>query len=147
MSTSDASLQSRGEEREPARFGRAARAIVLLIVAQEKSYGYDIRRRLEEFGYEKAESDPGALYRLLRELETEGYITSEWTTAGTGPARRYYSLTDSGWLKLRSGARGMVTIRERAKRFLAAYKELGLNVEDDAAAGDTREPVTQGAKQ
>ena len=137
MSTSATSLHAAGkaaaaEGREPVRFGRVTRAIVLLVLAQAKSYGYDIRRRLKEFGYDKSELDPGALYRLLRELEAEGFITSEWTTADTGPARRYYSLTDAGRDRLRQGARGMVIIKERAERFLAAYHELGLELPDPA---------------
>src|SRR5579884_2659892 len=132
MSTSDASLhppERAAEERGGSRFGKATRTIVLLILAQAKSYGYDIRRRLEDFGYERAESDPGALYRLLRELETDGCITSEWTTAGTGPARRYYSLTDAGRAQLQRGAQGMATLKRRAELFLEAYRELGFEVE------------------
>ena len=138
MSTSDESLHN-GErapagDREPTRFGRVTRAIVLLILAQAKSYGYDIRRRLEDFGYDRADSDPGALYRLLRELETDGFITSEWTTAGTGPARRYYSLTDAGRDALQRGANGMVAMKRRAERFLDAYRELGLELEPEESS-------------
>ena len=133
MSTSDASLhppeRAAGEDRGGARFGKATQAIVLLILAQAKSYGYDIRRRLEDFGYERSESDPGALYRLLRELETDGFITSEWTTAGTGPARRYYSLTDAGRAQLQRGAKGMATLKRRAELFLDAFKDLGFELE------------------
>ena len=132
MSTSDASLhppeKAAGEQR--ARFGKATQSIVLLILAQAKSYGYDIRRRLEDFGYDRSESDPGALYRLLRELETEGFITSEWTTAGTGPARRYYSLTGAGQAQLRRGATGMATLKRRAELFLETYRELGFDLEE-----------------
>ena len=54
----------RNVSREPLSFGRGSAAFVLLILAEGPSYGYDIRRRLEEYGFERATSDPGALYRL-----------------------------------------------------------------------------------
>lgn len=41
----------------------------------------------------------GALYPALRQLESDGYITSRWGTIGGGPERRqrrYYKLTDDG---------------------------------------------------
>ena len=116
--------QARADERGAVRFGRGAESVVLLILAQDRSYGYEIRRRLEEFGYEKADSDPGALYRLLRDLEASGCIVSEWDIAGTGPARRYYSLTDPGRQQLQRGARRMAALKQRAERFLAAYGTL-----------------------
>ena len=125
--------------------GRATRAIALLILAQEKSYGYDIRRRLEEFGYERSEIDPGALYRLLHELAAEGFISSEWTAVDGGPPRRYYSLTEAGWAQLRKGARGMRRRRERADRFLAAYEEL--TAEEVLGETASPEPALRGRGQ
>lgn len=106
----------------------------MLVLAQARSYGYDIRRRLEEFGYDKAEMDLAALYRLLRELEAEGLIISEWATAGAGPARRYYSLTAAGRDGLRRGKRDIARLQERIERFLAAYDELGLEPPEQETA-------------
>ncbi|HUZ76841.1 MAG TPA: PadR family transcriptional regulator [Chloroflexota bacterium] len=117
------------EEREPVRLGRATEAIVLLMLAQGRSYGYEIRRRLEEFAYEPADSDAGALYRLLRELEGGSYIASEWNVEGTGPARRYYSLTPAGRERLQRDAERMATLQLRIEHFFTAYRAL-----DDAQA-------------
>lgn len=114
-----------GAEMESVRFGRGAEAFILLILAQKPSYGYEIRRRLEEFGYERATNDPGALYRLLRALEGAGAISSEWDVAGTGPARRYYALSGVGRDQLKQGAARMVLSKRRAEQFLAMYDDLG----------------------
>lgn len=104
------------------RFGRAAEAFVLLILAQGRSYGYEIRGRLEEdFGYQRAAADAGAVYRLLRELEAGGFIESEWDIAETGPARRYYQLTDAGRAELRLDAERLRRQARRIERFFAMY--------------------------
>jgi PadR family transcriptional regulator, regulatory protein PadR len=110
------------------RFGRAAVSFVLIVLAERPSYGYEIRRRLEEFGYQRATSDPGALYRLLRELEAAGSITSTWDVAGTGPARRYYTLTARGQDELQLAAAHMATVKRRAERFLDLYASLRAEV-------------------
>jgi PadR family transcriptional regulator, regulatory protein PadR len=123
-------------EREPGRFGRYAEAFVLLVLAHGRSYGYEIRRRLEDLGYARVASDPGALYRLLRDLEAAGVIESEWDVTGTGPARRYYSLTDSGMGQLRRGAKRLNTLQHRIELFFESYKALDLDV--------VTEPVTVG---
>jgi PadR family transcriptional regulator, regulatory protein PadR len=106
------------------RFGRQAVSFVLLVLAQSPSYGYEIRRRLEDFGYQRATADPGALYRLLRDLEAAGSIASSWDVAGPGPARRYYTLTDQGRADLDQAADHMALVRRRAERFLTLYHEL-----------------------
>ncbi|HEX6513189.1 MAG TPA: PadR family transcriptional regulator, partial [Chloroflexota bacterium] len=104
--------------------GRGAQSFVLLILAQGRSYGYGIRQRLEdEFAYERA-ADPGALYRLLREMEAAGLIESSWDIAETGPARRYYQLTPVGREELHKGAERLRKTAKRIKRFLDLYQGL-----------------------
>lgn len=127
---------------ESFRFGRGAATFVLLIVAQGPSYGYEIRRSLEEFGYERVNSDPGALYRLLRDMESDGSIVSQWDVAGTGPARRYYSLSEQGQGDLKRGAERMEIVRRRAEQFLAAY---GRFSDQDVERGSVREEAPAGS--
>lgn len=111
--------------REAVQFGRGAQSFILLILAQGQSYGYQIRQRLEEeFGYERAAADPGALYRLLREMEAAHFIESTWNIAETGPARRYYQLTEGGREQLRLGADRLRRQVERIERFFAVYNEV-----------------------
>lgn len=117
--SSDESLLVDGEEN---RFKRSAKVFVLLVVAQSPSYGYEIRGRLEEFGYRRASSDPGALYRLLREMEAEGSIVSHWDVAGSGPARRYYKVTEAGQRHLEGGADRLTQQAQRIARFFTAYE-------------------------
>ena len=56
-------------------------------------YGYELRQALVEQGLPIEE---GTLYPLLRRLESQGVLSSEWRTAAQGPARRYYVLSPEG---------------------------------------------------
>ncbi|MEQ1709239.1 MAG: PadR family transcriptional regulator [Terricaulis sp.] len=68
--------------------------IVLATLSQLKTaqYGYSLRQTLSEHGMEIEE---GTLYPLLRRLETQGFLTSEWRIED-GPPRRYYMLSGEG---------------------------------------------------
>jgi PadR family transcriptional regulator PadR len=76
---------------------------VLLLMLKEKkeSYGYDLSAGLTEYALTDAEIERAALYRTLRRLEQNGYVTSAWESEHAGPARRIYSLTDVGHEHLR----------------------------------------------
>jgi len=74
-------------------------ALVLLGVldrAAEPMYGYRIARLIEE----KSEGAPimkqGALYPVLRALESSGLLESEVEPSVSGPPRRYYRITEAG---------------------------------------------------
>jgi len=69
---------------------------LLLALRKQPSYGYELLEKILEFGFLDGPADPGMVYRHLRKLEEEGFVSSTWDTSGTGPARRYYSLTKEG---------------------------------------------------
>lgn len=68
--------------------------IVLAALSQLRSaqYGYSLRQALAERGME---IDEGTLYPLLRRLEAQGVLSSEWRV-DTSPPRRYYVLSAEG---------------------------------------------------
>jgi DNA-binding PadR family transcriptional regulator len=90
------------------------RGILVLAVLsrlEEERYGYDLIGRLEEKGLE---IEQGTLYPLLRRLESQGLLTSEWSVDSARP-RRYYSLSSEGRKILRSLAeewRDLVDVME-----------------------------------
>lgn len=69
---------------------------LLLALRPKPSYGYELLEKIIEFGFIDGPADPGMVYRHLRKLEEEGFVSSTWDTSGTGPARRYYRLTPEG---------------------------------------------------
>ena len=56
-------------------------------------YGYSLRQALAERGLPIEE---GTLYPLLRRLEGQGLLASEWRIDDGGPPRRYYELSAQG---------------------------------------------------
>ena len=71
---------------------------VLLLILKEKkhSYGYDLSGELSRYSFTDSEIENAVLYRTLRRLEANGYVTSHWDVDAPGPARRVYSLTKEG---------------------------------------------------
>jgi DNA-binding PadR family transcriptional regulator len=69
-------------------------AIVLAVLSQldDARYGYSLMKRLGAKGFE---IDQGTLYPLLRRLEKNGLLDSEWNVEGSRP-RRYYKISTNG---------------------------------------------------
>lgn len=68
--------------------------LVLTVLSQldRKQYGYSLSQSLAEQGIE---IDQSTLYPLLRRLEKQGLLESEWSVEESRP-RRYYILSQTG---------------------------------------------------
>jgi PadR family transcriptional regulator PadR len=68
--------------------------LVLATLSQldEAKYGYAL---IEELSKRGLEIDQGTLYPLLRRLEEQGLLESEWNVEGSRP-RRYYQISSMG---------------------------------------------------
>ena len=68
--------------------------VVLAVLSQMDSpqYGYSLVQSLAEQGLDVEE---GTLYPLLRRLEKQGLLQSEWEVGETRP-RKYYQLSSQG---------------------------------------------------
>jgi PadR family transcriptional regulator, regulatory protein PadR len=75
--------------------------LLYALKAKGQTYGYELGGALQEHALTDAEIDKGALYRTLKQLETNGMVVSEWDVSGTGPARHLYKLTPAGEEHLR----------------------------------------------
>lgn len=93
---------------------------VLLLALKEKggSYGYDLLGNLTEYAFTDGEIEKAVLYRTLRRLEQNGYITSDWNTDEPGPARRVYTLTRDGQRHLKGWAQVLVKVASSMNRFV-----------------------------
>ena len=69
-------------------------SLVLAVLARlrEERYGYTLRQALAEDGLEMEES---TLYPLLRRLESQGLLTSEWREEEKRK-KRFYRLSSTG---------------------------------------------------
>jgi DNA-binding PadR family transcriptional regulator len=68
--------------------------IIIAVLSQlfEPQYGYSLVTKLEEKGIS---IDPGTLYPLLRRLEKQELLDSNWDTNEARP-RKYYIVSQSG---------------------------------------------------
>lgn len=68
--------------------------IMLLHLRDFNAHGYELMEKLSAFGV--ASIDQGNFYRLLRQLEKDDLVSSQWDTTTGGPAKRIYSITKAG---------------------------------------------------
>jgi PadR family transcriptional regulator PadR len=69
-------------------------AWLLVMLKDLNRHGYEIMKALKDNVV--VVSDPATVYRALRQLERDGYVTSWWDAKTQGPARRIYTLTETG---------------------------------------------------
>lgn len=87
--------------------------LVLAVLAQLRTeqYGYTLRKALEEHGMV---IDEGTLYPLLRRLENQGLLVSEWREEDKRN-KRFYKISRDGKLVL--------------KQLLSEWQGIGLSLE------------------
>lgn len=73
---------------------RGTLIISVLSQLNHPEYGYSLVQKMEE---KNAAIDAGTLYPLLRRLEKQGLLTSEWDTSESRP-RKFYVLSEDGKL-------------------------------------------------
>jgi len=71
---------------------RGCLVLAVLAALRREQYGYTLRKTLAEHGLE---IDEGTLYPLLRRLETQGLLASEWREEDKRK-KRFYLLSPSG---------------------------------------------------
>ena len=70
-------------------------ACVLAVLQPAPAYGYEIATKFEEAGLARPKG--GTLYPILARLESEGLVEPTWVQGESGPSRKYYRLTPSGF--------------------------------------------------
>ena len=122
-----------------ARVERFVEPSLLLLLRERPVHGYELLERLPELGVE-GRVDIGNLYRLLRALEEEGLVSSEWSADLPGPAKRTYELTGQGRRLLDRWAEALRRAQGTIDSFLARY-EASLATPPSGRAGSARASV------
>ncbi len=95
-------------------------ALVLLSVmsrAENPMYGYQIAKLIEAQTEEVDIMKQGALYPVLRSLESNGLLESEVEPSVSGPPRRYYKITGDGRVILEK----WIEIWHQTREFVDAF--------------------------
>jgi poly-beta-hydroxybutyrate-responsive repressor len=96
-----------------------AQPVILVLLREWNSYGYEMMERMAEFGLEA--TNPGTLYRTLRHMEKNGAVKSAWETSKGGPARRVYSITDVGEAYLAFWVKSLEQYQRNVDAFFRLY--------------------------
>ena len=92
---------------------RGTVVLACLLLLRRPGYGYALLERLRDLGFVV---DANTLYPLLRRLESQGVLTSEWNTEESRP-RKFYRTSADGerlaaellidWQRLDASIRGL----------------------------------------
>ena len=92
-----------------------AETLVLALLAENESYGYQIRKELAVRSHHYFQFAFGRLYPLLRSLEQRGLAKARWVKAGPVRERKQYAITPKGRAALQERA-------DKWRQFSAAMK-------------------------
>jgi PadR family transcriptional regulator, regulatory protein PadR len=90
---------------------RGCVVLAVLAALRTEQYGYTLRKALADLGME---IDEGTLYPLLRRLESQGLLASEWREEAKRN-KRFYQLSTEGRLVL--------------ARLLTEWRAIGVSLE------------------
>ena len=113
--------------RQRCRWGQSRQGVgfleptLLLLLHHSPAHGYTLIEQSGEFGLE--DPHPRLVYRILRDMEANEWVTSTWDAEQTqGPPRRVYHLTALGDEMLSMCIRYMHQTREQIDGLVDAYR-------------------------
>ena len=95
------------------------RGVIILAVLSQletEQYGYSLLKLLSDQGLEL---DQGTLYPLLRRLESQGLLQSDWRIVDEARPRRYYVISPQGRAVLSKLKREWSAMAETMKQMLS----------------------------
>src|SRR5512144_3248312 len=96
---------------------RGILSIAVLSQLSKEEYGYSLLKELSERGLE---IDQSTLYPLLRRLESQGLLQSDWRMMDEARPRRYYAIRPQGKTVLTKLKREWSTMVETMKQMLGS---------------------------
>lgn len=91
--------------------GASTKPIILSLLLDGESYGYQISQRVKEISGGRMEWADNMLYPVLRRLEQDGLVVSRWKISKEGRLRNYYRITDAGRKELEAERRQWATVQ------------------------------------
>lgn len=114
------------DEKEHTTFGSPPKnflvPFILLLLFRMPMHGYELMQKLTSFGFHAL--DHGNFYRMLRQLEKNEFVRSQWETSSTGPAKRLYALTEAGETYLKSYAGQLEQYQSMLNQFFKMYTSM-----------------------
>lgn len=108
----------------PGKQNRHLPAFILLFLSEGDVHGGALWNRISDIMPTRWEVDSGAIYRVLRDLEERGCLTSYWNTDESGPAKRRYHLTAKGLAELDLWYQDICLRKKNLEYFIDKYDAL-----------------------
>jgi PadR family transcriptional regulator PadR len=105
----------------PRRISRFLEPCLLLLLRIDATHGYNLLEALARFGFAPGTVDASVVYRILREMEEAGWVSSQWDTSGSGAPRRVYSVTADGEEYLAAWIHDLRCTRDEIDQFIDTY--------------------------
>ena len=91
--------------------------IILFLLLEQPSYGYEISHRIREMTSEKYVIKETTLYSAFTRLEQNGHVTS-YSDDSSGKRRTYYRITDQGRRYYQEKCEEWTLTKEVIERFI-----------------------------
>ena len=92
---------------------------LLYLIREKPGHGYGLVERARALPFPGPAPDTAAIYRMLRDLERRGLVTSEWREGVSGPRQRVYRITPEGMARLEEWLRALKERVALLNRFIA----------------------------
>lgn len=91
--------------------------LILLVLnrLQKPMYGYNLVKELQNHSIP---IEANTLYPLMRRLESQGLLKSEWETSESKP-RKYYQITEDGLIVLKKTTEQWITFSQNVDKLLS----------------------------
>ena len=98
---------------------------ILVQLYQEDRHGYDLLKGLHDFVDDGSEYDPSIIYRLMKDMEASGYVTSYEGKVSQGPKRKMYSITQKGKANLNGWMADLQRTKNEIERLMDHFEKGG----------------------
>jgi PadR family transcriptional regulator, regulatory protein PadR len=96
-------------------------SIILAILNEGESYGYEIIKSIREKSNGQLEFAEGTLYPILKKMEAENWISSKWKLAENGRERKYYKITGAGKKQLLTEKKNWQSVNQILEQLWAQH--------------------------
>lgn len=115
----------------PGKQNRHLPAFLLLFLTEGDAHGGMLWNRVSDLMPVHWEIDSGAVYRVLRDMEDRGSVTSYWNTNDAGPAKRIYKITPLGVDELKLWYVDILQRKKNLEYFISQYESTNQNSKPD----------------
>ncbi len=105
--------------------------LILRVLYEKPTYGYKVAELVEELTEGRYKIKLGTVYTLLRRMEENNFLNSEWKESDQTPDKKIYKVTKKGERALRAWLEIVVERREMMKKMTDFYKKHFENKNND----------------